>query len=53
MLITQGGRFGGYGFSVLKNKPVFTWNLVDLKRVPLGGTRVDRRQAHDRVRFQI
>ena len=33
MLITQGGRFGGYGFYILKNKPVFTWNLVDLKRV--------------------
>ncbi len=33
MLITQGGRFGGYGFYLLKNKPVFTWNLVDLKRV--------------------
>ena len=33
MLITQGGRFGGYGFYVLKGKPVFTWNLVDLKRV--------------------
>jgi arylsulfatase len=33
MLITQGGRFGGYGFYVLKSKPVFTWNLVDLERV--------------------
>lgn len=33
MLITHGGRFGGYGFYVLKNKPVFTWNLVGLKRV--------------------
>jgi len=33
MLITQGGRFAGYGFYVLKNKPVFLWNLVDLKRV--------------------
>jgi arylsulfatase len=33
MLITQGGRFGGYGFYLLKNKPVFTWNLVNLKRV--------------------
>ncbi|TPG78224.1 arylsulfatase [Pseudomonas arsenicoxydans] len=32
MLITQGGRFGGYGFYLLKNKPVFLWNLVDLKR---------------------
>ena len=33
MLITQGGRFVGYGFYLLKNKPVFLWNLVDLKRV--------------------
>ena len=33
MLITQGGRFGGYGFYVVKNKPVFLWNLVDLQRV--------------------
>jgi arylsulfatase A-like enzyme len=33
MLITQGGRFGGYGFYVSKGKPVFLWNLVDLKRV--------------------
>jgi arylsulfatase len=33
MIITQGGRFGGYGFYILKNKPVFLWNLVDLKRV--------------------
>jgi hypothetical protein len=33
MLITQGGRFAGQGFSILKSKPVFLWNLVDLKRV--------------------
>ena len=33
MIVTQGGRFGGYGFYLLKGKPVFTWNLVDLKRV--------------------
>jgi len=33
MLITQGGRFAGYGFYLVKNKPVFLWNLVDLKRV--------------------
>jgi arylsulfatase len=37
MLITQGGRFAGYGFYVLKNKPVFLWNLVDLKRVKWEG----------------
>lgn len=33
MLVTQGGRFGGYGFYMMKGKPVFVWNLVDLKRV--------------------
>jgi hypothetical protein len=33
MLITQGGRFGGYGFYLVKGKPVFTCNLVDLKRL--------------------
>jgi len=37
MLITQGGRFGGYGFYALKNKPVFLWNLLDLKRVKWEG----------------
>jgi arylsulfatase A-like enzyme len=33
MLVTQGGRFGGYGFYVLKGKPVYTWNMLDLERV--------------------
>ena len=33
MIVTQGGRFGGYGFYVVKGKPVFLWNLVDLKRI--------------------
>jgi len=33
MLVTQGGRFGGYGLYLLKSKPVFLWNLVDLKRI--------------------
>jgi len=33
ILITQGGRFGGYGFYLLKDKPVFLWNLLDLKRI--------------------
>ncbi len=37
MLITQGGRFGGYGFYLLKGKPVFLWNLVDLKRIKWEG----------------
>jgi arylsulfatase len=33
MILTSGGRFGGYGFYLLKGKPVFLWNLVDVKRV--------------------
>jgi len=33
MIHTNGGRFGGYGLYLLKSKPVFTWNLLDLKRV--------------------
>jgi arylsulfatase len=33
MIVTQGGRFGGYGFYLLKGRPVFLWNLVDLRRV--------------------
>ena len=30
---TNGGRFGGYGMYLLKGKPVFLWNLLDLRRV--------------------
>ncbi|VTU00416.1 arylsulfatase : Sulfatase OS=Planctomyces limnophilus (strain ATCC 43296 / DSM 3776 / IFAM 1008 / 290) GN=Plim_3303 PE=4 SV=1: Sulfatase [Gemmataceae bacterium] len=37
VILTSGGRFAGYGFYLLKGKPVFTWNLVDLKRVKWGG----------------
>jgi hypothetical protein len=32
MIVTQGGRFGGYGFYVLKGKPVFLYNFLDFKR---------------------
>jgi arylsulfatase len=30
VLVTQGGRFGGYGFYLLKGKPTFTYAQVDL-----------------------
>ena len=33
MIVTQGGRFGGYGFYLLKGKPVFLWNIFNLQRV--------------------
>ncbi len=32
MIVTEGGRFGGYGLYLLKGKPVFVYNLLDLKR---------------------
>jgi Sulfatase len=37
MILTSGGRFGGYGFYLLKGKPVFLWNLVDLQRIKWEG----------------
>jgi arylsulfatase len=33
VVVTDGGRFGGYGLYLLKGKPVFTWNLIGLKQV--------------------
>ena len=37
MIITSGGRFAGYGFYLLKGKPVFLWNMVDLERIKWEG----------------
>jgi arylsulfatase A-like enzyme len=38
MIVTDGGRFGGYGLYVLKGKPVFTYNLLSLERFRWEGT---------------
>ncbi len=32
MIVTLGGHFGGYGLYLLKGKPVFSYNLLNLKR---------------------
>jgi arylsulfatase A-like enzyme len=37
MILTSGGRFTGYGFYLLKGKPVFLWNLLDLERIKWEG----------------
>ena len=37
VLVTDGGRFGGYGFYLLKGQPVFTWNLIQLEMVKWQG----------------
>jgi arylsulfatase len=33
MLMTAGGRFGGWGFYIVKGKPVFTHNIADVARL--------------------
>ncbi len=40
MLATQGGRFAGYGFYLLKGKLVYDWNLFGLKHVRWEGAEV-------------
>ncbi len=37
VILTSGGRFAGYGFYLLKGKPVFLWNLIDLNRIKWEG----------------
>jgi len=32
MIVTMGGRFGGYGLYLLKGKPVFDYNFLDLQQ---------------------
>jgi arylsulfatase len=37
---TNGGRFGGYGLYLLRGKPVFVWNLFNLRRVRWEGPKL-------------
>ena len=37
VIVTSGGRFGGYGFYLLKGKPVFCWNMINLERIKWEG----------------
>ena len=46
IIVTDGGRFGGYGLYLLKGKPVFLWNLLDLKRVRWEGPEVLKPGKH-------
>jgi arylsulfatase len=38
MIVTDGGRFGGYGLYLLKGRPVFLYNLLALERYRWEGT---------------
>ncbi|HEY1066155.1 MAG TPA: arylsulfatase, partial [Pirellulales bacterium] len=40
MIVTCGGRFAGWGFYLLKGKPVWTWNLFNLIRAKWEGSEV-------------
>jgi arylsulfatase A-like enzyme len=40
MLVTHGGRFAGYGFYLLKGKPVYTYNLFGMKHDKWEGSEV-------------
>ena len=54
MLATMGGRFGGYGLYLLKGKPVFLYNLLDARTLPLGRSGgAHAGQAHHRVRLHL
>ena len=60
MIVTEGGRFGGYGlflskgeFGVGRGKVVFLYNLLDLKRTMWEGPELEARQAHHRLRLQV
>ena len=54
MLVTDGGRFAGYGFYLLKGRPVFTWNLIAARaRQVAGQGRARAGQAHARVRLEV
>jgi hypothetical protein len=33
MIVNWGGRFAGYAFYLLKGKPVFRWNPIDVERL--------------------
>jgi len=57
MILTSGGRFAGYGFYLLKGKPVFLWNMIDLERIKWEGPdalrhadRRQRRRLHAAIR---
>ena len=37
VVVTEGGRWGGYGLYLLKGKPVFTYNLLNMARFKWAG----------------
>lgn len=52
MLLTSGGRFGGYGFYLKNNKPVWLWNMADLERLKWEGSEPLKPGKH-RIEFDF
>jgi arylsulfatase A-like enzyme len=46
MIVTEGGRFGGYGLYLLKGKPVFLYNMLGLERFRWEGQQALSPGAH-------
>ena len=55
MLVTEGGRWGGYGLYLLKGRPVFDYNLLMLLQARWANepSAAVAGQAHYRVRFHL
>ncbi len=58
MIVTEGGRFGGYGLflskgldGIRRGKVVFLYNLLDLKRTIWDGPGTHGRQTYHLVRL--
>jgi arylsulfatase len=47
MLVTQGGRFGGWGLYVLDGKPMYVYNVANLERYRIAGTKALTPGAHN------
>ncbi len=51
MLVTQGGRFGGWGLYILEGRPVYTYNVANLERYEIVGKRLSK-GAHT-IRYEF
>jgi arylsulfatase len=40
MLVTQGGRFGGWGLYILDGRPIYLYNVANLERYTITGDRL-------------
>jgi len=49
MIVTEGGRFAGYGLYVLSGKPVFLYNFLDLERFRWEGKKALTPGKHELV----